>query len=71
MSVGRTNDRMMRVKLGIEETVVKVICAYAPQVGCEEEEKETFWRQMDHAQGNTRKSQGDCRRRLKWSRGDQ
>ena len=34
-------------KLGIGDTVVNVICAYAPQVGCEEEEKETFWRQMD------------------------
>ena len=45
--VSRTNDRVMSVKLGIGETVVNVICAYAPQVGCEVEEKETFWRQMD------------------------
>ena len=37
----------MSVKLGIGETVVNVICAYAPQVGCQDEEKETFWRQMD------------------------
>ena len=48
MSVSRTNDRVMSVKLGIGETLVNVICAYAPQVGCEDEEKETFWRQMDH-----------------------
>ena len=41
MSVSRTNDRVMSVKLG------NVIRAYASQVGCEEEEKETFWRQMD------------------------
>ena len=47
VSVGRTNDRVMSVKLGIGETVVNVICAYTPQVGCEEEERETFWRQMD------------------------
>ena len=47
VSVSRTNDRVMSVKLGIGETVVNVICAYAPQVGCEDEEKETFWRQMD------------------------
>ena len=26
--------------------MVNVTCTYAPQVGCEEEEKETFWRQM-------------------------
>ena len=47
MSVRRTNDRVMSVKLGIGETVVNVMCAYAPQVGCQDEEKETFWRQMD------------------------
>ena len=47
VSASRTNDRVMSVKLGIGETVVNVICAYAPQAGCEDEEKETFWRQMD------------------------
>lgn len=47
VSVSRRNDRLMSVKLGLGETVVNIICAYAPQVGCEEEEKETFWRQMD------------------------
>ena len=46
ISLSRTNDRVMGVRLGIGETVVNVICAYAPQVGCEEDEKET-WRQMD------------------------
>ena len=54
VSVSRTNDRVMSVKLGIGETVVNVICAYSPtlyvhtpQVGCADDEKETFWRQMD------------------------
>ena len=47
VSVSRTNGRVMSVKLGIGETVLNVICAYAPQVGCEDEENETFWRQMD------------------------
>ena len=47
VSVSRTNYRVMSVKLGIGETVVNVVCAYAPQVGCKDEEKETFWRQMD------------------------
>ena len=27
--------------------VVNVICAYAPQVGSQDEQKDTFWRQMD------------------------
>ena len=47
MNVSRTNDRVMSVKLGICETVVNVICAHAPQVGCEDKDEETFWRQMD------------------------
>ncbi len=37
----------MSIKLGVEDTVVNIICAYAPQVVCTEEEKETFWEQMD------------------------
>ena len=37
----------MSIKLGVEEIVVNIICAYAPQVGCTEEEKETCWEQMD------------------------
>ena len=40
ISVSKRSDR-------VEETVVNIICAYAPQVGCTEEEKETFWEQMD------------------------
>ena len=47
VSVSRTNDRVLSVKLFIGETVVNVICAYAPQMGCQDEEKETFWRQVD------------------------
>ena len=42
MIVSRTNEGVMNVNLGIGEMVVNVICAYAPQVGCVEEEKETF-----------------------------
>ena len=33
--MSRTNDRVMSVKLGIGETVVNAICAYAAQVGCD------------------------------------
>ena len=47
ISVSKRSDRVMIIKLGVEETVVNIICAYAPQVGCTEEEKETFWEQMD------------------------
>ena len=47
ISVSKRNDRVMSIKLGVEETVVNIIGAYAPQVGCTEEEKETFREQMD------------------------
>ena len=47
ISVSKRSDRVMSIKLGVEETVVNIICAYAPQVGCTEEDKETFWEQMD------------------------
>ena len=47
ISVSKRSDIVMSIKLGVEETVINSICAYAPQVGCTEEEKETFWEQMD------------------------
>ena len=47
ISVGKRSDRVMSIILGVEETVVNIIYAYYPQVGCTEEEKEAFWEQMD------------------------
>ncbi|KAK4320273.1 hypothetical protein Pmani_008849 [Petrolisthes manimaculis] len=41
----RKSDRIM--KLGVESLVLNVVCAYAPQVGCTEEEKKFFWRHLD------------------------
>ena len=43
ISVSRKNDPVMSIELGLEEIVVNIMCAYAPQVGCIENEKETFW----------------------------
>ena len=42
-SVSRKSDPVMSIQLRIEEMVVNIMCAYAPQVGCIENEKETFW----------------------------
>ncbi|XP_037799299.1 uncharacterized protein LOC119594313 [Penaeus monodon] len=36
----------MNVKLCLEE-MINVVCAYAPQVGCDEEEKVAFWEHVD------------------------
>ena len=53
ISVSKRSYRVMSIKLRVEETVINIICAYAPQVGCTEEEKETFWEQMDEELSST------------------
>ena len=47
ISVSRKNDPMMSIELGFEEMVVNIMWAYAPQMACIENEKETFWEHMD------------------------
>ena len=42
-SVSRKSNPVMTLELGLEEMVVNIMCACAPQVGCIENEKETFW----------------------------
>ena len=44
--VRRRCDRVMTIKLVFEEEVVKVICAYAPQSGKPDAEKERFYEEM-------------------------
>ena len=43
ISVSLKNGPVMTIELGLEEMVVNIVCACAPQVGCIENEKETFW----------------------------
>ena len=45
--VNRKNDRMMRVKVCYGEETINIISAYAPQVGCSEDEKSRFWNEMN------------------------
>ena len=47
VEVKRKSDMMMSVKMEIEGVMMNVISAYAPQVGCELEEKEDFWNDLD------------------------
>ena len=47
LEVRRVSDRAMGMKLEIGGMILNVLSAYAPQVGCELEEKERFWRDMD------------------------
>ena len=41
-SVSKNSDPVMTIELGLEEMVVNIMCACAPQVGCIENKKETF-----------------------------
>ncbi|KAK3555313.1 hypothetical protein QTP86_014915 [Hemibagrus guttatus] len=47
LEVKRVSDRVMSLKLEIEEVMLNVVSGYAPQVGCELEEKERFWSELD------------------------
>ncbi|KAK3525841.1 hypothetical protein QTP70_010897 [Hemibagrus guttatus] len=47
LEVKRVSDRVMSLKLKIEGVMMNVVSGYAPQVGCELEEKERFWSELD------------------------
>ncbi|KAI5630562.1 hypothetical protein C0J50_7584 [Silurus asotus] len=47
VEVKRVSDRVMIVKVEVEGMMINVISAYAPQVGCEMEERERFWSELD------------------------
>ncbi|KAK3507880.1 hypothetical protein QTP70_002299 [Hemibagrus guttatus] len=47
LEVKRVSDRVMSLKLEIEAVMLNVVSGYAPQVGCELEEKERFWSELD------------------------
>ncbi|KAK3574398.1 hypothetical protein QTP86_006625 [Hemibagrus guttatus] len=47
LEVKRVSDRVMSLKLEIEGVMLNVVSGYAPQVGCESEEKERFWSELD------------------------
>ncbi|KAK3551371.1 hypothetical protein QTP70_016656, partial [Hemibagrus guttatus] len=47
LEVKRVSDRVMSLKLEIEGVMLNVVRGYAPQVGCELEEKERFWSELD------------------------
>ncbi|KAK3560854.1 hypothetical protein QTP86_022604 [Hemibagrus guttatus] len=47
LEVKRVSDRVMSLKLEIEGVMLNVVSGYAPQAGCELEEKERFWSELD------------------------
>ncbi|KAK3563738.1 hypothetical protein QTP86_034462, partial [Hemibagrus guttatus] len=47
LEVKRVSGRVMSLKLEFEGVMLNVVSGYAPQVGCELEEKERFWSELD------------------------
>ncbi|KAK3566834.1 hypothetical protein QTP86_004561 [Hemibagrus guttatus] len=47
LEVKRVPDRVMSLKLEIEGVMLNVVSSYAPQIGCELEEKERFCTELD------------------------
>ncbi|KAK3539937.1 hypothetical protein QTP70_019581 [Hemibagrus guttatus] len=47
LEVKRVSDRVMSLKLEIEGVMLNVVSGYATQVGCELEDKERFWSELD------------------------
>ncbi|KAK6757114.1 hypothetical protein RB195_015125 [Necator americanus] len=46
-AVDRLSDRLMAVKVDTGEVELRVVSAYAPQMGCSEEEKTCFWEDLE------------------------
>jgi hypothetical protein len=47
VEVQRFGDRIIRVKLVLEEEIINIISVYAPQVGLEDKIKQDFWEDLD------------------------
>ena len=47
LEVKRVSDRILSLKMEIDGIQINVISAYAPQVGCDLEEKEEFWSEVE------------------------
>ena len=47
VEVKRLDDRIILIKLILEEEILNVISVYAPQVGLEERIKNKFWGELD------------------------
>lgn len=45
--VWRANNRMMLIKLVIDRSSLNIISVYAPYIGLDEGEKNSFWKAMD------------------------
>lgn len=48
LNIQRKSDRLIALKLAMDsQKIMNIICAYAPQTGCKEQEKYEFWEDLD------------------------
>ena len=43
LSISKSSDRLMCIKLVMQGEVWNIVSAYAPQIGCEQSDKDAFW----------------------------
>ena len=47
LEVNRMSDRLITATLLIDTININTVSAYAPQVGCTDQEKEAFWEELE------------------------
>ena len=47
VEVRRNSSRVMKIRITVSQQIINIISAYAPQMGCDDEEKNRFWQEMD------------------------
>lgn len=47
IDVKRVNNRLLRISIIVGDKVVHIISAYAPQMGCQDQEKEAFRQELE------------------------
>ncbi|XP_064108101.1 uncharacterized protein LOC135216647 [Macrobrachium nipponense] len=52
IEVNRKNYRIIWVRLMVENCTVNIFSAYAPQIGCSDEEKDHFWSDLEKEMDN-------------------
>ena len=57
LEVKRASDRLMAMKLEVNESILNIVSAYAPQVNDSMEEKNDFWKDLDGLIGSISKEE--------------
>ena len=56
----RVTDRIIGLKMELNDVILNVVSAYAPQMGCIREEKKAFWLNRDDTVEKILKKRKNC-----------